>query len=79
MTALSDLSAEYLIVGAAVALLLGAFVMLLLVPSQAAYGRYWEKFVAAALSIYVLVVLIAVGVGVGVVVVYYWDTITKIF
>lgn len=69
---------EYLLFGAAGLITLLAFSGLILAPALGAYGRTWEKFAAAFLSLFVLAALVALGVGVGVMIVYYWSDILEL-
>ncbi len=68
---------EYLLFGGAGLITLLAFSGLILAPALGAYGRAWEKFAAAFLSLFVLATLVAIGVAVGVAIVYYWNDITN--
>lgn len=76
---MSNITAEYVILGLAAVALLSAFGIFIIAPAWISYGRYWEKLVASFLSIYILAALICIGVGLGLLVVYYWDTISSIF
>jgi hypothetical protein len=73
------LGTEYYLFGAAGIVSLAAFVGLILAPALGAYGRYWEKFAAGFLSLFVLAALVLVGIVVGVLVFYEWDRITEFF
>lgn len=44
-----------------------------LVPAWTAYTRWWERALAALLSVYVLAALVVTGVALGGVVLYYYD------
>ena len=44
-----------------------------LVPAWTAYTRWWERALAALLSVYVLAALVVMGVALGGVVLYYYD------
>jgi hypothetical protein len=69
----------YIIIGVCGAIVLGAYAYLILVPAWTAYGRNWERFAAAALSLFVLAAFAGTGLGAGLVLVYYWDDITGVF
>lgn len=47
---------------------LAAFAGLVLVPAVRAYGRVWERIVAAVLSLYVLAAMVGLGIAAGLVV-----------
>jgi len=72
---LGAVGSEYLLFGAAGLISLLAFTGLILAPALGAYGRTWEKFAAAFLSLFVLATLVAIGVAIGVAIVYYWNDI----
>lgn len=76
--ALSSVSTQYLIIGAAAFVILASFTALLLAPALVSFGRLWEKVAAFLLSVYILVALTAAGVGIGLVLVYYWDSIVDL-
>lgn len=44
-----------------------------LVPAWTAYSRWWERVLAAVLSVYVLAALVVTGLALGGVVLYYYD------
>ena len=44
-----------------------------LVPAWTAYTRWWERVLAAVLSVYVLAALVVTGLALGGVVLYYYD------
>ena len=51
------------------------FAVWILAPAWTAYGRTWERFAAAALSVFVLAAFVGTGIGIGLIVLYYWDQI----
>jgi hypothetical protein len=69
----------YMIIAAAGAIALGAYVSLILVPAWTAYGRTWERVAAAFLTLFVLAAFAGVGLGSGLVIVYFWDDIIGVF
>lgn len=73
------LTATYLILGATGAVALSLFAIWILAPAWTSYGRTWERFAAAFLSVFVLVAFAGAGIGVGLIVVYYWDQIIGVF
>jgi hypothetical protein len=70
---------EYYLFGAAGLVSLVAFGGLILAPALGSYGRTWEKFAAAFLSLFVLAALVMAGLGVGLYVFYHWDKISQWF
>jgi hypothetical protein len=74
-----SLTVTYIILGAAGLAALSCFAVLILVPAWTSYGRTWERFAAAFLSVFVLAAFVGAGVGIGLVVLYYWDQILEVF
>ena len=62
---MNDDTLLYLIAGVAAALSLGAWLYWIVVPTCLAYGRWWERVVAALLSVYVLLAMVVAGAGLG--------------
>jgi len=74
---LDSLTATYVILGAAGALSLSAYAVLILVPAWTSYGRTWERLCAAFLTLFVLAAFAGGGILLGLLVVYYWDQILE--
>jgi hypothetical protein len=72
-----SLTVTYLILGAAGVVGFSFFAVMILAPAWTAYGRSWERFAAAFLSIFVLAAFAGAGVALGLVILYYWDQITE--
>jgi hypothetical protein len=69
------LTVTYIILAAAGVVGFSFFAVWILAPAWSAYGRTWERFAAAALSVFVLAAFVGAGILVGLVVLYYWDQI----
>jgi hypothetical protein len=69
----------YVILVTAGASILGAYGFLILAPALTAYGRTWEKFTAAVLSLFILAAFAGAGLGIGLVLVWNWDQLTGLF
>ena len=65
----------YVVVAGCGALVLIAFVALVLVPAWTSYSRVWERIAATFLSLYVLLAFIGGGVLAGLAVAWFWDRI----
>jgi hypothetical protein len=52
-----------------------AYAVLIVVPAWGSYGRWWERFAASFMTLFILVTLVGVGAGIGAIVIYYWDRI----
>lgn len=76
--ALTKLTEQYLLFGAAGLICLVIFVALILSPALSAYGRVWEKAAAGFLSLFILAALVIGGVVVGLVIVYYYNDISDL-
>jgi hypothetical protein len=76
---MDSLTATYIILAAAGIAGLSCFAVLILAPAWTAYGRTWERFAAAFLSLFVLAAFVGAGVGIGLIVLYYWDQILNFF
>ena len=50
-----------------------AYVVLIVLPAWGSYGRWWERFAASFMTIFILATLIGVGVGIGAAIVWSWD------
>ena len=74
---MNDLTLTYLILGTAGVIGLSCFAVLILAPAWTAYGRTWERFAAAVLSVFVLAAFAGTGVVIGLVILYYWDQILQ--
>ena len=72
---MDSLTVTYLILGTAGIVGFSCFAILILAPAWTAYGRTWERFAAAALSVFVLAAFAGTGVAIGLVILYYWDEI----
>jgi hypothetical protein len=49
-----------------------AYVVLIVVPAWTSYGRWWERFAATFLTLFILATLIGVGAGIGGLIVVNW-------
>lgn len=76
---MDSLTTTYVIVAVAAAIGLSLFAIWILAPAWTSYGRTWERFAAAVLSIFVLTAFVATGVGAGLLIVYEWDSIVGVF
>lgn len=71
--AMSEQTSIYLIAGTAALLSLAAWLWWIVIPTWKAYGRWWERAVAVALSVYVLAALVLAGAGLGAAALLYAD------
>ena len=62
-----------IVIASAGVVALVSYVTLILVPAWSAYGRLWEKCMAAFLTLYMLATLLAVGGVIGFGIVWFYD------
>jgi hypothetical protein len=70
---MSDETKIYLITGAAAAISLVAWLVLVAVPAWTSYSRLRDRLLAMVLSVYVLAAFVLAGAGIGAVVLWYYD------
>ena len=76
---MDSLTVTYIILASAGVVGFTSFAVLILAPAWTAYGRTWERFAAAFLSVFVLAAFAGTGIGIGLIVLYYWDQILDFF
>ena len=62
----------WVLIGAG-AVAMAGYVVFLLAPAWASYGRVWERVAASFLTLFMLATLLAVGTGIGVAIVWFYD------
>jgi hypothetical protein len=70
---LPDLTPTTIAVGAGGVIALAAYAVLIVVPAWGSYGRWWERFAASFMTLFILATLVGVGVGIGAAIVWSWD------
>jgi hypothetical protein len=70
---MTDRQITYVVVGAAAAISLIAWVLLVAVPAWTSYWRLRDRLVALVLSVYILAAFVLAGAGVGAGVLWYYD------
>ena len=70
---LSDPGTAEIVLALSGPLLIAAYVGLILVPAWTSYGRWWERFAAAFLTLYIVVTVIGIGVAIGVGIIWSYD------
>ena len=63
---------EAAIVAGAVVVFLG-YALFILAPAWTSYGRLWERFAAAFLTLFILATMVGIGVGIGLGLVWSYD------
>jgi hypothetical protein len=70
---MSDETKIYLIAGAAAAISLVAWLVLVAIPAWTSYSRLRDRLLAMVLSVYVLAAFVLAGAGIGAIVLWYYD------
>jgi hypothetical protein len=52
---------------------IATYVGLVLVPAWTSYGRWWERFAATFLTLYILATMIGIGVAIGLGIIWSYD------
>lgn len=68
-----DLTPTVIAVTAGGLVALVAYVILILAPACASYGRWWERFAASFMSLFILATLVGIGAGLGAAIVWTYD------
>ena len=76
---MDSLTVTYIILAASGVVGFGTFAVLIFAPAWTAYGRTWERFAAAFLSVFVLAAFVGTGLAIGLIALYYWDQIIEFF
>jgi hypothetical protein len=76
---MDSLTVTYIILASAGVIGFASFAVLILAPAWTSYGRTWERFAAAVLSVFILAAFAGTGIAIGLIVLYYWDQILDFF
>ena len=74
---MDPLTITYIILVAAGLVGFSFFAVWILTPAWTSYGRTWERFAAAALSVFVLAAFVGTGIVIGLIVLWNWDQILQ--
>ena len=72
---LTELTATQIFVAAGALIVLVAYVALIVVPAWGSYGRWWERFAASFMTLFILVTLVGIGAGIGAAIIWSWGRI----
>jgi hypothetical protein len=70
---LSNPGTTEIVVALAAPMALAGYVGFILMPAWTSYGRWWERFAAAFLTLYILAVLLGVGAAIGLGIIWSYD------
>ena len=54
-------------------LVLAAYIGLIVIPAWTSYGRWWERFAATFLTLYMLVAMVGAGIAIGLGIIWTYD------
>jgi hypothetical protein len=69
---LSQLTTTEIAIGVGSVVAFIGWVILILVPAWGCYGRWWERFAASFMTLFILASLVGVGAGIGGLIVVNW-------
>ena len=69
---LSQLTPTEIAIAAGGFVALVAYAILILVPAWGCYGRWWERFAASFMTLFILATLVGIGAGIGGLIVVNW-------
>ena len=70
---LSNPGSTEIVVALSLPVAVAVYVGLIVVPAWTAYGRWWERFAAAFLTLYILAALIGIGAAIGLGIIWSYD------
>lgn len=70
---LSNPGTTEIVVALAAPVVLAAYIGLIVIPAWTSYGRWWERFAATFLTLYILAVLIGIGAAIGLGIIWSYD------
>jgi hypothetical protein len=68
-----DFSSTEIAIALAAGVVASCWLLLIAGPAWRCYGRLWEKFAAAFLTLFILGTLLGIGAGIGLAVVWTYD------
>ena len=70
---LTQLTVTQISVAAGAVVVLAAYFVFIVVPAWGSYGRWWERFAASFMSLFILATLVGIGAGLGAAIVWTYD------
>ena len=70
---LPDLTPTTISVAAGALIALVAYGVLIVAPAWGSYGRWWERFAATFLTLYIFVAMVGIGAGIGLGIIWTYD------
>ena len=54
-------------------LVIAAYVGLIVIPAWTSYGRWWERFAASFLTLYIFMAMVGIGAAIGLGIIWTYD------
>lgn len=70
---LSNPGSTEIVVALSGPLVIAAYVGLIVVPAWTSYGRWWERFAASFLTLYIFMAMVGIGVAIGLGIIWTYD------
>lgn len=70
---LSNPGTTEIVIALGAPLALAAYVGLILIPAWTSYGRWWERFGAAFLTLYIAATVVGLGIAIGLGIIWSYD------
>jgi hypothetical protein len=70
---LPDLTPTNIAIGIGGLVALVAYSVLIVAPAWGSYGRWWERFAASFMTLFILATLVGFGAGIGAAIVWSWN------
>ena len=70
---LSNPGSTEIVVALSGPLVIAAYIGLIVIPAWTSYARWWERFAATFLTLYILAVLVGIGAAIGLGIIWSYD------
>ena len=70
---LSNPGSPEMVAALSLPLVLAAYIGLIVIPAWTSYGRWWERFAATFLTLYIFVAMVGIGAGIGLGIIWTYD------
>ena len=70
---LSNPGSTEIVVALSGPLVIAAYIGLIVIPAWTSYGRWWERFAATFLTLYIFVAMVGIGAGIGLGIIWTYD------
>ena len=70
---LSNPGSTEMVVALSAPLVLAAYIGLIVIPAWTSYGRWWERFAATFLTVYIFAAMVGIGAAIGLGIIWTYD------